>query len=162
MNKIKLAALSFGILFGSTVFAQQQNQISKKNQLSKEERMEMRQDNFSNDLNLTKEQQEKMNVLRESTMKERERLKNDSSLDGPRRGEAMKALNLKHKQEMSKILSDEQATQLHSNKINRSSHYGKKHSNKKHLNKKIKNQRKGGKKYNKNRNVNANLAPVKD
>lgn len=160
MNKIKLVALSFGFLFGSAVFAQQQNQLSK-NEMYKEQRMEMRQNNLSKDLDLTKEQSEKMTVLRESIMKEREKLRNDSNLDASKRSEAMKALNVKQKEEMTKILTTEQATKLNEKKMNRSSNFGKKHS-KKHPNKKFDKQRKGAKKNTKNKDINANLAPAKD
>lgn len=160
MNTIKLAALSFGILFGSVVFAQQQSQLSK-HKLSKEQRMEMRQDNLSKDLELTKEQSEKMTVLREFTMKEREKLRKDTSLDASKRSEAIKALNAKQKEEMTKILTTEQATKLKEKKMNRPSNFREMHS-KKHPNKKFHKQRKGVKKHNKSKDINANLAPVKD
>lgn len=107
MNKIKLTVLSFGILLGSTVFAQDQKQA-----ISKEQRQEMHMDKLATELTLTDVQKEQITVLRKNSMEARKKVKNDASLDEAGKKSAMKALQQQNKAKMAEILTEEQALKL--------------------------------------------------
>jgi Spy/CpxP family protein refolding chaperone len=107
MNKIKLTVLSFGIILGSTVFAQDQKQA-----ISKEQRQEMHMDKLATELTLTDVQKEQITVLRKNSMEARKKVKNDASLDEAGKKSAMKALQQQNKAKMAEILTEEQALKL--------------------------------------------------
>ena len=107
MNKIKMTLLGLGIFVGSTVFAQEQ-----KSELTKEQRMEHRMDKFAEALELTVVQKEQVIELHKTSYEERQKIKNDESLDEVATKAAMKELRLQNKEKMDEILTEEQAAKM--------------------------------------------------
>lgn len=122
MNNIKLALLGFGILFGSMVTAQETNQISS-HRLTKEQRIEKHMARFGEDLDLTAEQKAKITEIRKNSIAERQQLKNKASLEKSDIGAAMKSIHLKEQEQISKVLTPEQARKYNSLKEERKDYY---------------------------------------
>ena len=164
MNKIKLSLLSFGILFGSVVFAQETKQLSQQ-KLSNEQNMEKRADNFGRDLDLSAEQREKIADIRKRTNEERQNLKNDLRTDNSNRGTAMQNLRLKEREEISKVLTPEQALKFDAMKENRRTNHQKrdhKYQNQNSQNKKFKGERQVRKNHHKSLKQQNQIAPEKE
>lgn len=126
MKIIKLTLLSFGILFGSAVFAQERMHMNKKDRMSKEVSQEIRSDNFGHDLDLTAKQREQIAEIRKRTNEERPKLRNTENMDKSKLGEAMKELRNKERADISRILTDEQRVKFEAKREKRRSNHEKK------------------------------------
>ena len=118
MHILKLSLLSFGILFGSTVFAQDKMELSKK-QLSNQPRQEIRGNDLSQELELSEKQKEQISEIRKRTNEDRLKLKNTHRMDKARLGDSMKELRAKEREEISKILTPEQLVKFDASKDKR-------------------------------------------
>ncbi len=120
MNKLKLSILSFGILFASAAIAQDQ-----KPQMTKEQRTEKHLDYLAEELDLTPTQKEQISLLNKKSAENRQKIKNDVTLDEAAKKTAMKTAHQEKKAEMAKILNDEQVAKLKEMKAERKANFKK-------------------------------------
>lgn len=127
MKTISLAVVGLGIFIGSVAFAQE-----KKKEITKEQRMELRMEKLSKDLDLTEKQKVDIIELRKDSQEARLTLKNDESLDEAAKKSAMKTIQLDNRAKMAEILTVEQSEKLEEMKKERRENHKKKHPNGKH------------------------------
>ncbi len=131
MNKIKFAILGLSIFIGSVAFAQEE-----KTQLTKKERMEQRMAEEAKELGLSEDQKIQFFELRKSSFEERQKIKNNESLDQESKKTAMKALSVQHKERLAEILTEDQLQKLQAMKEERRENYKENRPGKNHRGKK--------------------------
>lgn len=110
------------ILSVAVVHAQDSTSMKKHNHSRFDNRQ--KRNDFSN-LNLTQDQKDQFQKIRQESRVEREKIRNDSSLSQEQKEAKMKDLQKQDKEKFSRILTDEQKAKLKEEKAQKKDYYKK-------------------------------------
>lgn len=121
MKKIMMLVCA-AILSVAVVHAQDSTSMKKHNHSRFDNRQ--KRNDFSN-LNLTQDQKDQFQKIRQESRVEREKIRNDSSLSQEQKEAKMKDLQKQDKEKFSRILTDEQKAKLKEEKAQKKDYYKK-------------------------------------
>ncbi|MGN6615957.1 MAG: Spy/CpxP family protein refolding chaperone [Ilyomonas sp.] len=121
MKKIMMLVCA-AILSVAVVHAQDSTSMRKHNHSRFDNRQ--KRNDFSN-LNLTQDQKDQFQKIRQESRVEREKIRNDSSLSQEQKEAKMKDLQKQDKEKFSRILTDEQKAKLKEEKAQKKDYYKK-------------------------------------
>ncbi len=121
MKKIMMFVCA-AILSVAVVHAQDSTSMKKHNHSRFDNRQ--KRNDFSN-LNLTQDQKDQFQKIRQESRVEREKIRNDSSLSQEQKEAKMKDLQKQDKEKFSRILTDEQKAKLKEEKAQKKDYYKK-------------------------------------